>query len=194
MLTLNLCCRRLRRARCCVSSVLQIFWENAKTHDPVSERPTLTSFSLNALPLSLFLHFHTSPILFVVIWIFPSDTHTLLFCDFLCSLPLSPPSPSLFITTSVQLADIEPATTENDVINYLGRDYVIKLPSLCFCGAMCARSHLTVCTWAHSIVYALVLCIDAHIIIFRQEWKTSRWAICWLNCWPTVVFTDKGQT
>lgn len=82
-----------------------------------------------------------------------THTHAPLFCDFLCSLPLSPPSLSLFITTGIQLADIVLATTENDVINYLGRDYVIKLPSLCFCGAMCACSHLAVCTCTPDCVW-----------------------------------------
>ena len=56
------------------------------------------------------------------------------------SLSLSLPS-FLFITSGVQLAGSVDATTKNDVINYLGRDYVIKLLWAC------ARPCVCVCMW-----------------------------------------------
>lgn len=61
---------------------------------------------------------------------------------------------SLFITPAVQLARIAEATTQNDAINYLGRDYAIKCISLSLtllplslsalpplCVSLCAHQH-----------------------------------------------------
>lgn len=58
-----------------------------------------------------------------------------LFFSYMLSLSLFSYSVSLsqspFITSGVQLAGNVDATTKNDVINYLGRDYVIKLLHVC---------------------------------------------------------------
>lgn len=160
----------------------QLHFSSSTINQSKAKLTTACFRATNIDTVSLFqhLHFLFSIILFVVLEILSSTAHTL-FLQFplfpFSSTSLSEPH-SLFITTGVQQADIVRATTENDVINYLGRDYVIKLLFLWFCGAMCACSHLTVCTC--TLVYVGVHCV-VHIIICRHEWKPSMWAICWLN-------------
>lgn len=63
---------------------------------------------------------------------------------------------------------------------------------LCVSPGPCVHAHISLC--ALHCVCVLLLCIDVHIIIFRQKWETSLWAGCCLNCCPTVVFTDEEQT
>lgn len=60
--------------------------------------------------------------------------------------------------------------------------------SLCVSAGPCVHAHVSLCVRAHLTVYVRVHCIDACIIIFRQEWRTSMWAIYWLHFWPTGDF------
>lgn len=62
---------------------------------------------------------------------------------FLCSHfhPLSL-TRSFFITSGVQLADIVLAPTKNDVINYSGRDYVIKCVFVRLCLRPCLQPNV----------------------------------------------------
>lgn len=148
------------------------------------------SLSLSASP-----HFLFSIILFVVLWILSSTAHTLFFCNFLCSLSRPPASLSL-TPSSLPPASNRPILYELQLkmMSLIIWEEIMWLSfslSLWFCGAMCACSRLTVCTC--TLVYVGVHCV-AHIIICRHEWKTSMWAICWLNLWPTAIFfTDSGQ-
>lgn len=92
---------------------------------------------------------------------------------------------SLFITSGVQLADIIQTTTKNDVINYLGRDYVIKL----LCVFLCARTYLLLseCVCAHSCA------LYKMSTLFRWDWRASIQAIWMLNCWPTGVLPMQSE-
>ncbi len=88
---------------------------------------SISAISFLSFTFSLSLRsFHPPPILFF--------SYMLSLFLFPCSVSFSH---SLFITSGIQLAGIVDAITKNDVINYLGSDYVIKL--LCVCTLVYVR-------------------------------------------------------
>lgn len=192
-----MCCRRLPRAHCCIFSCSTNIWGKyedtwscfwATNTDKLLPK-CIPSVSLSAFPHFLFSlpfsllssgSFHqTHTLCFSVIFFVPFLFHLPLWAS---SLPPVSNWPTLY---ELQLKMMS-------LIIWVEIMW-LSFP-LCVSAGPCVHAHISLCVRAHSIVYVMVHCIDAHINIFRQEWKTSMWAICWLNCWPTVVFTDRGPT
>lgn len=95
---------------------------------------------------------------------------------------------SLSITPGIQLARIAKATTQNDAINYLGRDYAIKRISISLCIPL-QPSHSTLLCGLISTTVSVCTCnsqlcvaSDSTLLHSNENVEQRAQAICSLRC------------
>lgn len=113
----------------------------------------------HSLPLSASPHFRFSIILFVVLWILSSTTHTLFFCNFLCSRSRPPPSLSL-TPSSLPPPSNRPILYELQLkmMSLIIWEEIMWLSfSLCGSAGLCVHAHVSPCARARLCMWGRIV-------------------------------------